>query len=106
MSSRGLAPNSKIITSKIVEDEEEIAARLNLPAASRMVKIERVRHTSEEPFALETCYLPADEFPGLVRSPLGRSSLFLTLEQEYGLEITYADDARSWILLSTFFKSS
>ena len=92
MSSRGLAPNSKIINSKIVEDEEEIAARLNLPAASRMVKIERVRHTSEEPFALETCYLPADDFPGLVRSPLGRSSLFLTLEREYGVEITYADE--------------
>jgi GntR family transcriptional regulator len=92
MSSRGLAPNSKIITSKIVEDEEEIAARLNLPAASRMVKIERVRHTSEEPFALEICYLPADEFPGLVRAPLGRSSLFLTLEREYGVEITYADE--------------
>jgi GntR family transcriptional regulator len=92
MSSRGLAPNSKIITSKIVEDEEEIAARLNLPAASRMIKIERVRHTSEEPFALEICYLPADEFPGLVRAPLGRSSLFLTLEREYGVEITYADE--------------
>src|SRR6478735_761948 len=60
MSSRGLAPNSKIITSKIIEDEQEIAARLKLPAGGRMVKIERVRHTSEEPFALETCYLPAD----------------------------------------------
>src|SRR5207253_8548237 len=50
MSSRGLAPSSKIIASKIIQDEDEIAARLNLPAASRMVKIERVRHTSEEPF--------------------------------------------------------
>jgi len=92
MSSRGLAPSSKIIASKIIQDEDEIAARLNLPAASRMVKIERVRHTSEEPFALETCYLPADEFPGLVRSPLGRSSLFATLERDYGAEITYADE--------------
>ena len=92
MSSRGLAPSSKIIASKIIQDEDEIAARLNLSAASRMVKIERVRHTSEEPFALETCYLPADEFPGLVRSPLGRSSLFATLERDYGVEITYADE--------------
>src|SRR5207247_3596769 len=57
MSSRGLAPSSKIIASKIIQDEDEIAARLNLPAASRMVKIERVRHTSEEPFALEPSYL-------------------------------------------------
>lgn len=92
MSSRGLAPNSKIVTVKIIEDEEEIAARLNLPGGSRMVKVERVRHTSEEPFALETCYLPADEFPGLVKAPLGRSSLFGTLEREYGVEITYADE--------------
>src|SRR5215469_6464970 len=80
MSSRGLAPNSKVIATKVVEDEEEIAARLNLPAGSRMVKVERVRHTSEEPFALETCYLPADDFPELLRAPLGRSSLFATLE--------------------------
>lgn len=92
MSSRGLAPSSKIIVSKVIEDEAEIAARLNLPAGSRMVKIERVRHTSEEPFALETCYLPAEAFPGLVRAPLGRSSLFSTLEREYGVEITYADE--------------
>src|SRR5690349_12768836 len=50
MSSRGLAPNSKIVTAKIIEDEEEIAARLNLPVGSQMIKIERVRHTAEEPF--------------------------------------------------------
>src|SRR5690242_16768398 len=92
MSSRGLAPNSKIITSKIIEDEQEIAARLKLPAGARMVKVERVRHTAEEPFALEICYLPADEFPGLVRAPLGRTSLFVTLQREYGVEITYADE--------------
>jgi len=92
MSSRGLAPNSKIVTAKIIEDEEEIAARLNLPVGSRMIKIERVRHTSEEPFALEACYLPADDFSELVRAPLGRSSLFATLEREYGVEITYADE--------------
>src|SRR5215813_3008852 len=92
MSSRGLAPNSKVITFKTIEDEEEIAARLNLPAASRMVKVERVRHTSKEPFALESCYLPANEFPGLVRAALGRSSLFATLERDYAVEITYADE--------------
>jgi GntR family transcriptional regulator len=92
MSSRGLAPSSKVIASKIIDDEDEIAARLTLPAASRMVKIERIRHTSEEPFALEACYLPADDFPGLVRAPLARTSLFATLERDFGVEITYADE--------------
>jgi len=92
MSSRGLAPGSKVILSKIVENEDEVAGRLTLPAASRMIKVERVRHTADEPFALETCYLPADEFPGLVRAPLARNSLFATLEHDFGVELTYADE--------------
>jgi GntR family transcriptional regulator len=92
MASRGLAAGSKVITSKIITNEDEIAGRLNLSAASRMVKIERVRHTADEPFALEICYLPGDEFPGLARSPLGRISLFNTLENEYGVQLTYADE--------------
>src|SRR6266566_95546 len=71
MSSRGLAPRSRVLSAKVIEDEQEIAARLGLPAASRMVKIERLRLTGEEPFALETCYLPATEYSGLVTSGLG-----------------------------------
>jgi len=92
MSSRGLAPRSRVLVSKIIEDEQEIAARLGLPAASQMVKIARLRLTGEEPFALETCYLPAADFPGLVDVPLGRSSLFGTLQHDYGVELAYADE--------------
>jgi GntR family transcriptional regulator len=92
MASRGLAPSSKVITARVVEDEQEIAARLGLGAASRMVKIERVRLTAEEPFALETCYLPAAEFAGLVDVPLARGSLFAALEHDYGVELAYADE--------------
>jgi len=92
MASRGLAPSSKVLVAKIVEDEPEIAARLGLSVSSRMVKIERVRHTADEPFALETCYLPASEFAGLVDAPLGRGSLFATLEHDYGVELAYADE--------------
>jgi len=75
-----------------VEDAQEVAARLGLANGSRMVKIERVRHASNEPFALEICYLPANEFAGLVDAPLARTSLFATLEHEYGVEIAYADE--------------
>ncbi len=92
MASRGLAAASKVITAKLIEREDEIAARLMLPAASKMIKVERLRHTSDEPFALETCYLPADKFPGLVREPLGKSSLFSMLERDYGVQLAYADE--------------
>jgi GntR family transcriptional regulator len=91
MASRGLSAASKLIAAKIVEQEEEIAARLGLSAGSKMIKIERVRH-ADEPFALETCYLPAEKFPGLHREPLGRGSLFATLEHDYDIRLTYADE--------------
>jgi GntR family transcriptional regulator len=92
MASRGLTPSSRVINAKIVEDEPEIAARLGLGAASRMVKIERVRLTADEPFAMETCYLPAADFAGLVDAPLARGSLFAALEHDYGIELAYADE--------------
>jgi GntR family transcriptional regulator len=92
LASRGLSSASKVITLKVIECEDEIAARLMLSANSKVVKIERVRHTSDEPFALETCYLPAENFPGLVREPLARGSLFTILERDYNTPLTYADE--------------
>ncbi|HLZ43211.1 MAG TPA: GntR family transcriptional regulator [Candidatus Sulfotelmatobacter sp.] len=92
MSSRGLNPRSQVLLAKIVEHDAEVAARLALPATSALVKIERLRETGDEPFALETCYLPAKEFADLIKVPLGRTSLFGTLSQEYGVELAYADE--------------
>ncbi|HTS38079.1 MAG TPA: GntR family transcriptional regulator [Candidatus Solibacter sp.] len=92
MASRGLAPRSRVLVAKVVEDEQEVAARLRLPAGSPLVKIERLRLTEDDPFALETCYLPATDFTGLVDSPLGRGSLFSTLKHDYGVELAYADE--------------
>ncbi|MFZ0416587.1 MAG: GntR family transcriptional regulator [Candidatus Sulfotelmatobacter sp.] len=92
MSSRGLAPRSRVLMAKLIDDEQEVVARLRLPAASRLVKIVRLRLTGDEPFALETCYLPASDFSGLVDAPLGRSSLFATLQHEYEVELAYADE--------------
>ena len=45
-----------------------------------------------EPFALETCYLSAAEFPDLLSAPLGRDSLFAILEREYRVVLGYADE--------------
>jgi len=91
MASRGLLARSKTLSADIVEGEPEVAARLSLPAHSRLVKIERLRQSGEQPFALERCYL-SDEFAGLAELPLDRRSLFATLEHEYGIELAYADE--------------
>jgi GntR family transcriptional regulator len=92
MSSRGLAPRTRVLTAKILEQEAEVAARLSLPATSALVKIERLRQTGDEPFALETCYLAADEFSELTKAPLGRNSLFGILKHDYEIDLAYADE--------------
>ena len=92
MSSRGLAPRSRVLSAKLVEHQSEIAAGLGLTATCSLVKIDRLRLTGEEPFALETCYLPAPEFGELIAAPLGKNSLFATLQHDYGVELAYADE--------------
>ena len=92
MASRGLPARSRILCATIIEGEQEAVARLALPPHSRLVKLERLRQSGEQAFAVESCYLPAEEFAGLLSRPLERRSLFATLEREYGIELQYADE--------------
>lgn len=92
MSSRGLATRSKIVRLSSSENDPEIAARLSLPSVSPLTLVQRVRQAGDEPFALETCYLSAGQFPGIDNPSLERGSIFGTLEREYGVELAYADE--------------
>jgi GntR family transcriptional regulator len=92
MASRSLTAGSKVLFAKVLDHENEAAARLSLPPTSKIVKLERLRHAAGEPFALETCYLSAAEFSGLVDAPIGRESLFGILERNYKIEFGYADE--------------
>jgi GntR family transcriptional regulator len=92
MASRSLAASSKVLSFGIVHTEPEVAARLSLAANSRLLKLERLRLAADEPFAIETCYLPAEEYAGLTRSLVTRGSLFSILEGSYGIQIAYADE--------------
>jgi len=92
MAARTLTAGAKILFAKVVDHENEAAARLSLPPTSSVIRLERLRHASGEPFALETCYLSATEFPGLLDAPIARESLFGILERDYNVELGYADE--------------
>jgi GntR family transcriptional regulator len=92
MAARSLTAASKILFSKIIDSEPDAAARLSLGPNKRVIKLERLRHTADEPFALETCYLSAEDFPGLLDAPLSRDSLFATLERNFDVRLGYADE--------------
>ena len=92
MAARSLNAGSKILSLKIIDNEPEVAARLSLAPNDPIIKLERLRHAADEPFALETCYLSAKDFPGLLNAPLGRESLFATIERNYNVKLGYADE--------------
>ncbi|MBV8515637.1 MAG: GntR family transcriptional regulator [Acidobacteria bacterium] len=92
MGSRRLTPVSKILFAKIIDNEEEATARLSLSPKSQILRLERLRSAAGEPFALETCYLSASQFSGLLSAPLQNTSLFSTLERDYGVELGYSDE--------------
>jgi GntR family transcriptional regulator len=81
-----------VLLAVIIDDEQEVNARLSLSPKSQIVKLERLRLAAGSPFALETCYLSAAQFSGLLTSPLQRDSLFATLERDYNVELSYADE--------------
>jgi len=91
MGSRSMHVGSKVLFMRIVENEEA-TARLSLSPKSHVLKLERLRHTAGEPFALETCYLPAKQFAGLLSEPLERGSLFAILERKYNVKLGYSDE--------------
>jgi GntR family transcriptional regulator len=92
MAGRGMTATSKVLFARVVHDQQEAIARLSLPHNAEIVKLERLRQTADEPFALETCYLSAAHFPELLSAPLARESLFKILERDYQVELGYADE--------------
>src|SRR5262249_27422724 len=81
MASRSLTAGSRSLFARVINDEQEIAARLSLPPNTGVVKLERLRHASDQPFAVETCYFSSTDFPNLLTAPLNRESLFKILER-------------------------
>src|SRR4029077_7791207 len=92
MSGRGLGASSKLLSLWLIDTQPEVAAPLGLPASSRLIKLERLRLGGEEPFAIETCYLSADDFSGLTRARPHRGPLFSILGHDYRLRIAHADE--------------
>lgn len=96
MAARGFAARSRVLAVRAVEGESDVTAQLGLPADSRLVKLERLRQADGQPFGIEVCHLSADQFPAILRAPLERRSLFRMLEQDYGVELAYADTESGW----------
>ncbi len=92
MAARGFQAASRVLSSKVIEGSTEVTAALRLPDSAPLVKLHRLRLVQKQPLALETSYLPAEQFRSILESPLRNGSLFGTLEERFGVQLAYADE--------------
>jgi GntR family transcriptional regulator len=90
MHARGLEPGSRLLGIEEIRAGVDLAARLEISAASRLIRIRRVRTADAEPMAAEQTHLPARRFPGILHADLEHGSLYELFESRYGVRVAEA----------------
>lgn len=101
MESRGLTPETKLITSRLESARGAVAAELRIGEESPSLYLERLRLANGEPLLLEQVHLSADRFGELLRYDLERSSLYELLAERFGARIVRAREAIEPVFLRT-----
>jgi GntR family transcriptional regulator len=79
---------SEVRTLRVVAADPDVAARLELPAGTAVVELERLRFVDDEPWVYALSHVPAVLAPDLVDQDLREQSLYALLERRYGLRLT------------------
>lgn len=85
MADRGAPPVSRVLKQQVSPASAKVASFLRLEPGTPVIEIERLRFVKDEPIVLVTTYLPYSRCPELLRADLTRQSLYVLMEQRYGL---------------------
>jgi len=92
MLSHGYSPESRDISNTLTTSDGEVSDRLALPLRSKLVRLQRLFMSSGEAFMVETSYMAASRFAGILEERMELRSLFQILANSYGVRISYADE--------------
>ncbi len=92
MSLLGLRASTKVLASSIVPATTAVATALELPPASPVMMLHRLRLADGKPVAIEQVWLPYERFPGMEKLNYARNSLYGTLREYFGLRIGSANE--------------
>jgi GntR family transcriptional regulator len=91
MQREGRQPSARVLEHMIcaaADVNDEIRTQLGLALHTRVLRLVRLRLADDEPLLIETVHLPLDRFPGLDQVNFGTRSLYRTLRESFGVEIT------------------
>lgn len=87
----GYKTDSIILNLDRIEASEEMAAHLDVTVGSTVTRLRRLRRQDGEPLAIETAHLPG-ALPRLETELPARGSLYATLREVFGVDISAAED--------------
>ncbi|MDN5342869.1 GntR family transcriptional regulator [Oceanotoga sp. DSM 15011] len=94
---------SNVLENKLVKVDNEFIRAFDLPEDARVVYLKRVRYLNDEPYAIENAYLnPGADIRvlNIIEKNMSEESLYNILMDEYGLNISYAEETLEVSLLS------
>lgn len=92
MLSRGLVPETRVLTVEVVPASKKVAAYMNLAMGERVIRLERLRLAGGQPMCLEQGHLPESRVPALEKRRDLDGSLYRLLAGVYDLRLARAHE--------------
>lgn len=93
MKEQGSAASSEVLSFEQTAASNIIAKKLRIFEGDMVYSLARIRKAAGVALSIEQVYLPVIEFPGLEKYDFSTSSLYETIEKEYGVRIERAVQA-------------
>ncbi|WP_166356155.1 GntR family transcriptional regulator [Phytoactinopolyspora limicola] len=93
MTARGVHAGARVLEQRTAPAGRLISKLLEIPADANIHIIERLRLADEVPMAIERTHVPAALAPHLLSCDLQDSSLYETLEREFGLVLDAGEES-------------
>ena len=91
----GIKPSTEVLEAGLVpagQAEGRVVEGLQVPEASEVVYIRRLRRGNDEPFAIQTVYLRPEDCPGILDPGVDLTRLFDLYAERYNVRIAFGHE--------------
>ncbi|GAA0326079.1 GntR family transcriptional regulator [Micropruina glycogenica] len=92
LEAQGYSTRTATLVSEVVEADDRLARKLNVPLGTPLSMVERLRFAEDAPISLHKSYVPVPLAPGLLEHDLAQRQLCQVLAQDYGLDMVYVHE--------------
>ncbi|MEF8798418.1 MAG: GntR family transcriptional regulator [Candidatus Bipolaricaulota bacterium] len=102
MKKRRMSPGARVIEQKLVDSDQELAAKLEVEVESKIFVLQRIRLAEEEPLAIETSHLRYEVCEGIEEYDFEDRSLYDTLKNDFDISLSWAEQSVEATLADEF----